>query len=104
MQDTGRRVLPDMNPEAFVMNAEIEQRLTADRQVYDHFAAFPLLYQRVRIDTIQSVKRQPALFKADSISSSNIRRSIKCMVSGMIMEGCRIKACVYGSTGQPVKC
>lgn len=64
MQDAGRKVLPDMNPEAFVVDAEIEERLTADRQVHDHFTAFPLLYQRVRIDTIQSVKRQPALFQS----------------------------------------
>lgn len=64
MQDAGRKVLPDMNPEAFVVDAEIEERLTADRQVHDHFVAFPLLYQRVRIDTIQSVKRQIALFQS----------------------------------------
>ncbi|WP_434753081.1 YdeI/OmpD-associated family protein [Paenibacillus amylolyticus] len=64
MQDTGRKVLPDMSPEAFVIDPEIEHRLTADKQVYDHFVAFPLLYQRVRIDTIQSVKKQPALFQS----------------------------------------
>ncbi|MGQ8870830.1 YdeI/OmpD-associated family protein [Paenibacillus sp. TSA_86.1] len=64
MQDTGRKVLPGMNPEAFVIDAEIEQRLTADRHVYNHFAAFPPLYQRVRIDTIQSVKKQSDLFQS----------------------------------------
>lgn len=64
MQDEGRKVLPDMNPEAFVVDAEIEQRLTADRQVFDHYSAFSPLYQRVRIDTIQSVKKQPTLFQS----------------------------------------
>ncbi|WP_342554575.1 YdeI/OmpD-associated family protein [Paenibacillus sp. FSL R7-0652] len=64
MQDAGRKTLPDLSPEAFVVDAEIKQRLTADRQVYDYFLGFPHLYQRVRIDTIQSVKQQPALFQS----------------------------------------
>ncbi|WP_427179463.1 YdeI/OmpD-associated family protein [Paenibacillus sp. TC-CSREp1] len=64
MRDEGRKVLPDLNPEAFVIEDEIQQRLIADRQTYENFLAFPPLYQRVRIDTIQSVKRQPELFQS----------------------------------------
>lgn len=42
----------------------IEQRIKEDQQVYDHFRAFPNLYRRVRIDTIQSAKDQPGLFRS----------------------------------------
>uniref|UniRef100_UPI00406CA90F YdeI/OmpD-associated family protein n=1 Tax=Paenibacillus sp. FSL L8-0340 TaxID=2954685 RepID=UPI00406CA90F len=33
-------------------------------QVYENFLAFPALYQRVRIDTIQSNIKQPDLFES----------------------------------------
>lgn len=62
MRDEGRRVLPDMGPDSFRIDPAIERRLQEDKQVYDHFSAFPSLYQRVRIDTIQSVRDQPELF------------------------------------------
>lgn len=64
MRDEGRKVLPDLDPEAFVIEDEIQQRLIADRQTYENFLAFPPLYQRVRINTIQSVQRQPELFQS----------------------------------------
>jgi len=64
MRDEGRRVLPDMALDAFVIDPVIEQRLREDRQVYDNFLAFPPLYARVRIDTIQSVSDQPELFRS----------------------------------------
>ncbi|MBD2846521.1 YdeI/OmpD-associated family protein [Paenibacillus sp. IB182496] len=63
MTDEGRRVLPDLDPDAFRIDDAIEQRLKEDEQVYAHFLAFPELYRRVRIDTIQSVRQQPALFQ-----------------------------------------
>ncbi|MEK3757038.1 YdeI/OmpD-associated family protein [Paenibacillus sp. FSL P4-0338] len=63
MRAEGRRCLPDMDEEAFRIDPVIEQRLKADEQVYRHFLAFPALYQRVRIDTIQSYIRQPELFE-----------------------------------------
>lgn len=63
MTDEGRRVLPDMGPDSFRIDGVIEQRLREDPQVYANFLSFPVLYQRVRIDTIQSVKNQPELFK-----------------------------------------
>lgn len=52
-----------MNVGAFRIDPVIEQRLKEDEQVYRHFLAFPALYQRVRIDTIQSYIRQPELFE-----------------------------------------
>ena len=62
MRDEGRRVLPDMNPESFRIDKAIEQRLKEDKQIYENFMAFPELYRRIRIDTIQSYKNQPELF------------------------------------------
>ncbi|WP_027086437.1 YdeI/OmpD-associated family protein [Cohnella panacarvi] len=62
MTDEGRKVLPDMNPDSFRIDSVIEQRLREDSQTYEYCMAFPPLYRRVRIDTIQSVKNQPELF------------------------------------------
>lgn len=63
MTEEGRQVLPNMAPEAFQINKQIEQRLREDPQVYENFKNFPAPYQRVRIDTIQSVLQQPELFQ-----------------------------------------
>ncbi|MEC0174488.1 YdeI/OmpD-associated family protein [Paenibacillus favisporus] len=64
MTDEGRKVLPDMNYDSFRIDPVIEQRLQEDKQVYENFMAFPDLYTRVRIDTIQSYKDQPELFQS----------------------------------------
>jgi len=64
MTDAGRAVLPDMSPSGFVIDDEILQALKADDEVWRHFCGFPPLYQRVRIDTIQIKKKQPALFQS----------------------------------------
>ena len=64
MSDEGRRVLPDMDPGSFRIDGVIEQRLLEEKQVFENFMAFPDLYKRVRIDTIQSYKNQPELFKS----------------------------------------
>lgn len=62
MSDEGRKALPDMDPGSFAIDEMIEQRLREDKRVYANFLAFPELYKRVRIDTIQSVKHVPELF------------------------------------------
>lgn len=64
MREEGRRVLPDMDPDSFKIDEAIAQRIQEEQQVYENFMAFPDLYKRVRIDTIQSVKNQPALFSS----------------------------------------
>jgi uncharacterized protein YdeI (YjbR/CyaY-like superfamily) len=64
MRDEGRRVLPDMDYNSFRIDEVIEQRLKEEKQVYENFMAFPDLYKRVRIDTIQSVKNQPELYRS----------------------------------------
>lgn len=64
MTDEGRKVLPDMHYDSFRIDPVIEQRLQEEEQVYENFKAFPDLYTRVRIDTIQSYKNQPELFQS----------------------------------------
>ena len=64
ISEEGRRVLPDMDPGSFRIDRVVEQRLKEEKQVYENFMAFPDLYKRVRIDTIQSYKNQPELFKS----------------------------------------
>ena len=63
MTDEGRRVLPDMDYHSFRIDEDIEQRLKEEKQLYENFMAFPDLYKRIRIDTIQSYKNQPELYK-----------------------------------------
>lgn len=64
MTNEGRKVLPDMNYDSFRIDPVIEQRLQEEQQVYENFIAFPDLYIRVRIDTIQSYKNPPELFQS----------------------------------------
>jgi uncharacterized protein YdeI (YjbR/CyaY-like superfamily) len=64
MKDEGRRVLPDMDHTSFRIDEEIERRLKEEKHIYDNFMSFPDLYRRVRIDTIQSYKNQPELFRS----------------------------------------
>lgn len=62
MTNEGRKALPDLSYESFKINPIILQRLKEDTDVYQNFSAFPDLYKRIRIDTIQSYKTQPELF------------------------------------------
>lgn len=63
MTDFGGKVLPNMDPSSFVIDEQILQRLKEDLEVYKKFRAFPELYQRIRIDTIQSNKKETELFE-----------------------------------------
>lgn len=62
MKEEGLRVLPDMRPESFTIDADIETRLKEDDQLYQNFINFPDLYRRIRIDTIQSYRNEPDIF------------------------------------------
>jgi len=64
MTDAGRAVLPNMSPSEFVIDNEILIALKSNETVWENFLSFPLLYRRVRIDTIQIKKKQPELFKS----------------------------------------
>ena len=63
MQPSGRQVLPDMRPDAFVIDDVIKTRLQEDPVVHEQFKHFPELYRRIRIDTIQSVRKDPVLYE-----------------------------------------
>ncbi|MBU9674241.1 YdeI/OmpD-associated family protein [Planococcus sp. CP5-4] len=56
MTEQGLNILPDMRPESFTIDPEIEARLKEDPQVYENFMNFPELYRRIRIDNIQGYK------------------------------------------------
>lgn len=64
MTDAGRAVLPDMSENGFVIDETILSALQSDEEIWRNFQKFPLLYQRVRIDTIQIKKKQPELFQS----------------------------------------
>lgn len=64
MTESGRRALPDMRPEAFVVDEDILAELRQDEALYRHYEALPPLYVRIRIDNIQSVRSDPALFRS----------------------------------------
>ncbi|MFB3224942.1 YdeI family protein [Exiguobacterium sp. PHA03] len=63
MQPSGRQVLPDMRTDTFVIDDAIQARLQEDPIVHEKFNDFPELYRRIRIDTIQSVRKDPALYE-----------------------------------------
>lgn len=61
MREAGRAVLPDL--QSFVIDEEIMNELRSDPLVLKNFNAFPELYKRVRIDNIQSYKKQKELYE-----------------------------------------
>lgn len=63
MREEGQRVLPDMDINSFRIDKVIEEKLKEETQVYENFMAFPALYRRVRIDTIQSYIHQPEVYQ-----------------------------------------
>lgn len=56
MTEQGLNILPDMRPESFTIDPDIEACLKQDPQVYENFMNFPELYRRIRIDNIQGYK------------------------------------------------
>ena len=61
MTDFGRNIFPDI---PFVINKEILKKLQSNKVVWKNFCNFHPLYQRVRIDTIQTNKnKRSKLFK-----------------------------------------
>ncbi|MDO7864035.1 YdeI/OmpD-associated family protein [Brochothrix thermosphacta] len=62
MTTAGRAVLPEMDPNLFEWDARIVEALQQDDVVYQNFRTFPILYQTIRIDTIQSNKKDTELF------------------------------------------
>ncbi|QPQ28832.1 YdeI/OmpD-associated family protein [Lysinibacillus sp. JNUCC 51] len=63
MTDSGRAVLPNMSIASFKIDEEILCALKENPIVWNNFLNFPSLYQRVRIDNIQTYKKQPDVYK-----------------------------------------
>ena len=58
MTDAGRTVLPDMTEKGFIIDSEIYDAFKNNPAAWENFMAFPKLYQRVRIDSIQRDKKK----------------------------------------------
>lgn len=63
MTDEGRKILPSDIYQPFKIDSVIEEKLKEDQQIYENFMAFPDLYRRIRIDTIQTNKKDAVLFE-----------------------------------------
>ncbi|MEZ4473491.1 MAG: YdeI/OmpD-associated family protein [bacterium] len=64
MTEAGRRTLPDLDPTAFVIPADIEARLRADAATWEAWCRFPGLYHRVRVSNVEDLrKRDPEGFR-----------------------------------------
>lgn len=64
MTDEGRKILPSDIYQPFKIDSVIEEKLKENQQIYENFMAFPDLYRRVRIDTIQTNKKDAVLFES----------------------------------------
>lgn len=64
MTDEGRKILPRDIHQPFKIDSVIEEKLKEDQQIYENFMAFPDLYRRIRIDTIQTNKKDAVLFES----------------------------------------
>ncbi|PLS37006.1 thymidylate synthase [Carnobacterium maltaromaticum] len=64
MTDEGRKILSSDIYKPFKIDSVIEEKLKEDQQIYENFMAFPDLYRRIRIDTIQTNKKDAALFES----------------------------------------
>lgn len=64
MTDEGRKILPRDIHQPFKIDSVIEEKLKEDQQIYENFMAFPDLYRRIRIDTIQTNKKDTVLFES----------------------------------------
>ncbi|WP_367378238.1 YdeI family protein [Enterococcus gilvus] len=63
MTELGEMRLPDLSPERFVIDPRILRALEADSEIQQHFARFPELYQRIKIDNIQRYAADNELFE-----------------------------------------
>lgn len=63
MTPAGRAVLPDLSEESFTIDPDVLKALQNDSQVWENFQKFPPLYQRVRIDYIQRVKKNKTMYE-----------------------------------------
>lgn len=63
MTKAGLAILPDLSIEAFEIDEDIIDAIKEDPIVWDHFNQLPELYKRIKIDNIQSYKKQKDLYE-----------------------------------------
>jgi uncharacterized protein YdeI (YjbR/CyaY-like superfamily) len=63
MTKAGEATLPDLSLDAFRIAPDILQALQTDPELWENFQNFPSLYQRIRVSTIEEVRRQPEEFR-----------------------------------------
>lgn len=63
MTPAGMAVLPNLSEKSFKIDSELLEILKQDAQVWRNFQSFPPLYQRVRIDLIQRVKKNKSMYE-----------------------------------------
>ena len=61
MTDAGRKVCPPLD-DPFIIEPDILDAMQKDKNVWENFIAFPPLYQRIRIDNIQSYRKNEKQF------------------------------------------
>lgn len=64
MTPAGRAVLPDLSEESFIINPDVLKALQNDSQTWENFQKFPPLYQRIRIDYVQRVKKNETMYES----------------------------------------
>jgi len=63
MTPAGRAVLPDMSKDSFQIQPNVWQAISGSKNALKHYEQLPELYTRIRIDTIQSVAKEPETFQ-----------------------------------------
>lgn len=58
MTDAGRRTLPDLSDQSVHVAADVRARLVAEPGAWEHFQAFPALYQRVRLGYVEEQRNR----------------------------------------------
>lgn len=63
MESAGQAVLPDLTPIPLVIPADIQAALEVEPPAWENFQNFPEYYQRIRIQAIEEVRKQPETYQ-----------------------------------------
>ncbi|WP_419742292.1 YdeI/OmpD-associated family protein [Paraclostridium dentum] len=62
MTESGRSILPDISIKSFDIDEDVINSIKEDSIAWDNFNKLPELYKRIRIDNIQSYKKQREVY------------------------------------------
>lgn len=62
MTSYGEKILPDMDVKNFKIDSEILNKIIQDEKLLDNFNNMPELYKRIKVDNIQSVRKNQELY------------------------------------------